>query len=539
MAVDVLICNLTRFGDLIQMQPLLADLHGAGLTTGLVCLQNFTSAAGLLKHISMVWPFPAGSLLSQINQSWPRAIAQLLEFVQTVSGNARPRHVLNLTPSVPARMLAFLIAGEKAQLSGFGLDQDGYALNSNVWASFLAVAAGKRTYSPFNVADMMRNTAGELTKNHSGNHELALPGPEAMHWAKALTDKLRQENKAAGLIAFQPGASEDARRWPTAHFAKLGQILWEKLRLVPVLTGASNETSLVEEYSRAAGGSHPFFSAIGKTDFQQLAALLRQCELLVTNDTGTMHLAAGQGCHILAFFLATAQVWDTAPLQPGSCCLEPALPCHPCAFGTKCDSHKCRTHIQPEAVAELILNWRKSRKWQAPATESARYRLWLTDRDSNGMTRVLPQGGAAEENRSLWLALLRDFWSQTLDRLGNPHLAATNWTNFNLSPQLPADLPDCVLPTLESASQLFASMVELGAMAAVRPEAGKLLLKNSSRVQQILDECGPLATIAHFWRDICANKLGDLKMFLPLAQILSSACSLFREALHNQSTHSA
>lgn len=531
MTVDVLVCNLTRFGDLIQMQPLLASLHAAGLTAGLVCLQNFTSAARLLRHVSRIWPFPAGSLLTQIGQSWPRAVTQLLEFAQTVSNQANPRYVLNLTPTVPARMLAALLAGEKAQLEGFGLDQEGYALNSSVWASFLAVAAGKRAYSPFNVADMLRNAALNITDNNSGSHELAPPAPEAMQWARKLADKLKKDNKAVGLIAFQPGASEDARRWSAAHFAKLGQMLWEKMGLMPILTGAPNEAALAEEYYRQAGSSHPFFSAIGQTDFQQLAALLRQCDLLVTNDTGTMHLAAGQGIPILAFFLATAQAWDTAPLQPGSCCLEPALDCHPCAFGKQCANQKCRALIQPEAVAELILNWRESGKWQPSSSGSNQYRLWLTGRDSHGLTCVLPQGGAADENRTRWLALLRDFWSQTLDRLSRPRQASSAWTNFTLSSPLPTDLPACVPTALESASQLFASIAELGPLAAMHPEAGRLLKKNSYRAQHVLEACPALATITNFWRELCASGYDNLGKFLPLTQILGAACSHFRNAL--------
>ena len=49
-----------------------------------------------------------------------------------------------------------------------------------------------------------------------------------------------------------------------------------------------------------------------------LAAVLRQSRLIVTNDTGTMHLAAGLGVPVLALFLATAQPWDTGPYREGS-----------------------------------------------------------------------------------------------------------------------------------------------------------------------------------------------------------------------------
>lgn len=531
MPVDILVCNLTRFGDLIQTQPLFDDLHSAGLSAGLVCLQNFSSAAGMLRHVSEVWPFPASAFMAEADKSWLHASANLLAFARKVSSEAQASHVLNLTPTVPARMLAGLLAGKSAQLDGFGMDQDGYGMNTTVWASFLAASADKRSNSPFNVADLLRCAALNLTGGGKGRHELAPPDTEANKWAATLAQSLRGNNRANGLVAFQLGASEDARRWPAESFARLGQLLWDKLGLMPVLTGSPNEAAYAEEYARAAASGHPFHSAIGKTDFQQLAALLRECELLITNDTGTMHLAAGHGIPILALFLATAQAWDTAPLQPGSCCLEPAMPCHPCAYGANCGHHKCHAQIGPEAVARLVCQWRKSGSWQPCEEDENQYRLWLTERDGQGFNTVRAFGHAAKEDRSCCLSLLRDFWRQTLDRLGRPQETMPAWQSLKLSSPLPKKLPDCILPTLAQAASLFSGIYELGQIAAARPEAARLMLKNSSMLQQLLDACPALSTLGNFWRELCANRYGKLEDFLPLAQILGKACALFHEAL--------
>ena len=117
-----------------------------------------------------------------------------------------------------------------------------------------------------------------------------------------------------------------------------------------MLLGAPAENPLAQEY--AARASAPFVNAVGRTNIPQLAALLTRTRLLATNDTGTMHLAAGLGLPCLAFFLATAQPWDTGPYLPGCCCLEPALPCHPCPYNQACPHEQvCLTRINPRNFA--------------------------------------------------------------------------------------------------------------------------------------------------------------------------------------------
>lgn len=62
MSADTLILNLTRFGDLLQSQALIGDLHKNGRRVGLVCLDNFASALPLLRHVSMAWPLPGAQI---------------------------------------------------------------------------------------------------------------------------------------------------------------------------------------------------------------------------------------------------------------------------------------------------------------------------------------------------------------------------------------------------------------------------------------------------------------------------------------------
>lgn len=532
MAVDVLICNLTRLGDLLQNQPLINDLHNAGYSVGILCQENFAQALPFLKNISASWTLPGAKILSGLDKSWTHALRDLLNFSRNVQKEAKPRYIINESPDLPARLLCKLI-GPDASLLGFGLDEFGYGINEGVWSSFIAVSARKRINAPFNVSDMFRRLAMPIVGKSSGDFLLAPPDEKSIAWAREFIAQYSE--KAKGFVAFQPGASSATRRWPIKHFQKLGHALWRKAGLVPVLLGAKSEEGLAKEYGK--GISHPWLNAIGKTSLPQVAALLRECTLLVTNDTGTMHLASGQDVPIMAFFLATAQPWDTGPLRPYSCCLEPNLHCHPCSFTKKCSMPECLTSISAESATDLALAFIQTGDWKNGITErvNRECRVWITGRDGDSLSSLTLISNGQKEDRNSWLLVLRYFWRQILDNIEK------GVKDEDLSVSLPElslskNITDSALPVLSQASSLCESIVTCGEMAQNNPRASQLFLKNCDRLQALLDSSPPLSTQASFWEEFRRNQGTDLDSFLPAVIQFNRACKALEKALSNSKT---
>ena len=100
-------------------------------------------------------------------------------------------------------------------------------------------------------------------------------------------------------------------------------------------------------------------SAIGRTDIAQLAALIRRSDLLVTNDTGTMHVAAAVQCPIIDLSTGPVSFRETGPYAEGSLVVESDLACSPCNFNAVCHHFECREKISPELVLKLALMLRK------------------------------------------------------------------------------------------------------------------------------------------------------------------------------------
>lgn len=524
MGVDVLVCNLTRFGDLLQSQPLLGDLAAAGRRVGLLCLENFASATPLLRHVDQVWTLPGARLMAGLDRSWQGACADLIGFARKLRAEAGEPLILNLTPSLPARLLTRLLAARPEETLGFGLDAEGFGVNHGLWATFLGVATRRRLNAPFNVVDMFRMTAlpliGRPDPQGGSRFSLREPAPEALAWADACL-AAAGEAPAGGHVAFQLGASETRRQWPAERFAALGDRLWSEARIRPVLLGSAAEAPLAEAYGRAA--RHPFVNAVGATDIPKLAALLRRSRLLVTNDTGTMHLAAGLGVPSLAFFFATAQPWDTGPYLAGCCCLEPALDCHPCGFGQACPRDEmCRSLPEAGPVARLALGYLASGRWQEGLSPElcSQVRVWETGFDAEGFATVTSLSGHEAESRSLWLAELRQFWRQLLDDLGGAPSKGAEAPAPMLSETPLADAASAVAALTQGATLLDA-LSAAGALTGRSAQAGQLFLRNCERLQQVLDASPPLASLGAFWRELRETRGGGMDELLPSLAVLA------------------
>lgn len=522
MSVDAIVINLTRLGDLLQSQGVIDDLHKAGRKAGLVCIENFAPALPLLRHVEGAWPLPGAKWLRQLDGDWRAAAAELSEFARLEGASEGPRAILNLTPTLPARLLARLIARPGDSVFGFGMDEFGYGENHGVWASFFSAAAAQRGSSPFNLADLMRLMALPITGGRRGDSRLANPPGDALAWAREfLAANRAAAADIAGHVAFQLGASQDSRRWPVAHFRGLGDILWREARLVPILLGSPAERHLADEYK--AGAEHPFIDACGQTDIPRLAALVAHAKLVATNDTGTMHLAAGLGAPVLAFFLATAQPWDTGPLLEGACSLEPALACHPCGFGAACaQGAQCRARISPRAAADYVLAKIRHGDF-SKAPDSGEARAWITRIDD--LVDLEPASAACANERSNWLAWQRAFWLRLLGGFAQePDAAAYG--------NLPALAQGAEIASqLLQAARLLDAASECGAGAGTSPALGRILLRNCERLQSQLDAFAPLAGFGAFWREFRLNQAADLPLFCEQARSMAAHFRALAEAM--------
>lgn len=496
--MNILVINLTRFGDLLQsaaaVRALAGDVGaGNGMggeekhRIGVVCLENFTAGAELLPEVSAVYPLPASTIMRRSNAgnaprssggqfpgqtagrpadpaAWLNGLGCLYEWVEYVRADFRPDAIYNISPFTPSSLLGRLLAGGK-NLAGFSLDDFGFFQADSLWASFIQGASGARATSPYNIVDLFRKVA----KPESVFSDASLL-PVAETPVAAMRERLAASapEPPAGFVTLQLGASADIRRWPVASFAQAGQALWERHRLLPVLAGTKSEIPLGEEY--AARATHPFADLMGQTGLTELAAALTVSRLCISNDTGTLHLASGLGIPVLGIYLATAQPWDTGPHAAGNCSLEPDLPCHPCNFNTRCaNAYACHTAVTPETVIRLASAKIAENQW-VPENFSAfesgpalfpGSRVWESIKDDYGFADLRSLSGHEREYRTQWMRLQRHLYRQFFDRIpGQPFTPEHPENAFRLA-------PDACAPVARACDECLALLDAMAQQAAM------------------------------------------------------------------------
>lgn len=147
------------------------------------------------------------------------------------------------------------------------------------------------------------------------------------------------------VIAFNPGASHPVNRWSTAHFAALADKISAELNASIIIVGGGDDTALAQDIDRLSK-SHPLVLT-GKTTMLQLGAVLEKSALLVSGDTGPMHMATAVRTPVIALFGA-ADPERTGPVGAGNRVIKANnLACVPCR------SRKCSNAINMECM-ELI-----------------------------------------------------------------------------------------------------------------------------------------------------------------------------------------
>ncbi|HXM37251.1 MAG TPA: glycosyltransferase family 9 protein [Gemmatimonadales bacterium] len=164
------------------------------------------------------------------------------------------------------------------------------------------------------------------------------------HW-------LTEHGLDAPFAAVAPGAAHATKRWPIKHW----QALAERLRgagYQVVAVGGPDDRELAGRLGPAVT------NAAGEFTLQETGACLARAAVLVSGDTGVMHMATGVGTPVVALFGPTVEAFGFFPYTDRAVVLERDLSCRPCsAMGTeRCPlgHHRCLEDVLPDQVAAAV-----------------------------------------------------------------------------------------------------------------------------------------------------------------------------------------
>lgn len=170
--------------------------------------------------------------------------------------------------------------------------------------------------------------------------------------------RLRERMAEVGLdpkhpyFVVHPGATAPSRRYPAAQFGRAADMIARDSGCVPVYTGTAAEQALVQEARDHM--SLPSVSLAGQLDLGQLGALLCGAQVLVANNTGTVHIAAALETPVVDLYALTNP--QHTPWHVPSRVLNHDVPCRNC-LKSQCPAghHDCLRKVAPQTVAEASL----------------------------------------------------------------------------------------------------------------------------------------------------------------------------------------
>jgi 3-deoxy-D-manno-octulosonic-acid transferase/heptosyltransferase-1 len=165
-------------------------------------------------------------------------------------------------------------------------------------------------------------------------------------------EKLLQKNGVARhpLVIIHPMAKWQTKQWPLANFARVAHALAQKGASV-VFTGGPDDEKPVRELWQGMPTPPQVLNLAGQTNLLELAGLFSLSDLVLTPDTGPMHLAAAVQAPLIALFGPTAP-WRTGPYGNGHVILRKELDCSPC-FKKKCATMECMNALSVEEVLQV------------------------------------------------------------------------------------------------------------------------------------------------------------------------------------------
>lgn len=319
--MKILVINLMHIGDLLLVTPILRTLR-SNYPTAHIALLVDRKLEDLVKYNINI-----DELITIDKKGYHNKISNYLQFICDI----RRRNfdiVINLHKNERASFIAALSGADK--IVGYSTFGPGLLFDQVV------ENRKKIKHQVHAHFDVLRETLG-ITDIDDRGVEMWLDKPTediaAQLWEQAFPEQIP-------IIGLNIGASWPTKRWPRESFAQLADKLIDAGYGIAYFGGPMDEEIVNQaidlmKYKDKA----QVVRFTGKVGLLELAALLKKCQVFVTNDSGPMHIATAMRVPVVSMFGASPVI-GFYPYNDISVVLKSPLPCHPCY------KHECNIGLE-------------------------------------------------------------------------------------------------------------------------------------------------------------------------------------------------
>lgn len=349
--MNILIVKLSAIGDVVHTLPSLAALRKLFPQAHITWVIE-EAAADLIKghpDLDRIIVSRRKYWIEKLNKGEINVFKEIVQFIRELR-SLRYDLVIDFHGLLKSAVLVFLSGGKRTigydsmqEMSGLFLTEKVYEdMNKHAVDRYLDLVR----YLKLKDFTGQCNTEPK-EKNYAKACEqepvffIPVTGREEKEVKQLLKSKGLDEKK---FVAVSPVALWETKLWEEQSFARLCDFIYLEYNLPVVFTGAEKKSiARITELMKT-----PAVSLAGETSLRELACLYRKAALMVSTDSGPMHIAAAVGTPVLALFGPTNPAC-TGPYGKGHRVLQKNLSCSPC-FLKKCASRKCMRLLSVEEV---------------------------------------------------------------------------------------------------------------------------------------------------------------------------------------------
>ncbi|WP_456299290.1 lipopolysaccharide heptosyltransferase II [Methylomusa anaerophila] len=333
----ILVINLMHIGDLLLVTPVLRTLR-TNYPQAHIALLADAKLADLVKYNQNI-----NELIAIDKKGYHNKLGNYLRAVQDIR-RQKFDLVINLHANERASFIAAFSGAKKiVGYSTFGLGWLFHRMMKN------RKAVKHQVESHF---DVLKEFVGIDRTDDRGIEmwlDAAAENAAAKIWQEAFGSQ-----QLARIVGLNIGASWPTKRWRNEYYAELADRLLDMGYGIAYFGGPMDVELVEETIGLMRNKNHPLVKVFtGKVSLQVLAALLKKCAVLVTNDSGPMHVAVAMDVPLVTMF-GSSPVPGFYPYNNISILIKTPVDCHPCGEH-HCDTHECMKLISVDTVMKYTI----------------------------------------------------------------------------------------------------------------------------------------------------------------------------------------
>ncbi|HVN48155.1 MAG TPA: lipopolysaccharide heptosyltransferase II [Bacteroidota bacterium] len=338
----ILIIRFSSIGDIVLATTLLrvARIKYPHAQIDFLTKREYSSLIRYNPNINNAYEFDSAGGVSSLRKMKRKLLAEQYDLVIDIHNSLRSRYVRK------------------------GIARKIVTIKKHVLARMMLVKFKWNMYHHIvSVADRYIETLKEYGVHNDGKGlEIYIPDQVRSGAADAVAAlRLNGDEKVFG---FCPAAKHATKRWPQDRFVELGIALAQRWKAKIFLFGGPediNDCGAIANAINSATGKTSAENLCGKCSLLETAAMMKYCDVVVSNDTGLMHIAAAMKRKLVALFGSTVKEFGFFPVGTKSIVLERTdLPCRPCSHigRASCPQKhfKCMNDISVGAVFDACSN---------------------------------------------------------------------------------------------------------------------------------------------------------------------------------------